>query len=142
MTTINKQIETVLQEADRIVSTDRGAAYGHPLDDYTKTGTIWGAMLHGWAKEAAESTTPVPVPPELACLMMIGVKLSREVNAHKRDNLVDTAGYAKCVQMIHEERTNRMVVQEDMFPAPPTAGELQARYDEVVGRPVHAGLKL
>jgi hypothetical protein len=136
--------ETILQEADRLVSGDRGAHYGHPLDDYTKTGTFWGAMLHGWAKEAAASTTPIPVPPELAALMMIAVKLSREVHVHKRDNLVDTAGYAKCVQMIHEERTRRSLIQEDLFPAPqdsPTEIVIRLREAGEI-RPVHAGMKV
>jgi len=96
--------ESVCQEADRLVSTDRGAAYGHPFDDYTKTGTIWGALLHGWAKEAAASETPVPVPPDLAILCMIGVKLSREVHASKRDNRVDACGYAKCLDMVRERQ--------------------------------------
>jgi len=34
--------------------------------------------------------------------MMIGLKLAREVNAKQRDNLVDIAGYVKCVDMIDE----------------------------------------
>lgn len=96
--------ESVCQEADRLVSGDRGAAYGHPFDDYTKTGTIWGAILHGWAKEAAASPVPVAVPPDLAILCMIGVKLSREVHASKRDNRVDTCGYAKCLDMVREHQ--------------------------------------
>ena len=33
---------------------------------------------------------------------MIGVKLSRECNEHKRDNLIDIAGYALTVQMIED----------------------------------------
>lgn len=85
--------ESVVQEAQRLVHGNRGANYGHPLDDYTRTGRIWGAML-GIGD----------IDPRLACLMMIAVKLSREVNKHKRDNLVDVAGYAECTQMIAERQ--------------------------------------
>ena len=33
-----------------------------------------------------------------AMLCMVGVKMSREVHRHKRDNLVDIAGYAECIE--------------------------------------------
>lgn len=88
--------ESVLEEADRLVSGDRQAAYGHPLDDFTRTGRIMGAILG------------IPdVPPELVGLCMVGVKISREVNHPKRDNRVDGPGYFKCVDMIHDERKRR-----------------------------------
>jgi hypothetical protein len=82
--------ETVLEEAQRLVHGDRGAAYGHPIDDFARTGRIWGAILG------------IPdVPPEKVGLCMVGVKLSREVNAPRRDNRTDVAGYAETVDMIH-----------------------------------------
>lgn len=85
--------ESVLQEAQRLVHGDRGAAYGHPIDDYTRTGRIWGAILG------------IPdIDPRLCCLMMAGVKVSREVNGHKRDNLTDLAGYAECAFMVAERQ--------------------------------------
>lgn len=88
--------ETVLQEADRLVATDRQSAYGHPLDDFTRTGRMWGAILG-----------TDDVPPETVALCMVAVKLSREVNHHKRDNLTDMAGYAKCASLVHAERERR-----------------------------------
>lgn len=85
--------ETALQEAQRLVHGDRGAAYGHPIDDYTRTGRMWGAILG------------LPdIDPRLCCLMMAAVKISREVNAPKRDNRVDLAGYAECAQMVAERQ--------------------------------------
>lgn len=91
-----KRDETICQEADRIVVHDRGADYGHPFDDFTKTGRIWGAILG------------IPdVPPEAVGLCMVGVKLSREVNRPKRDNLTDGCGYLKCVDMIHKRRAEQ-----------------------------------
>lgn len=86
--------ESALEEAQRLVHGDRGADYGHPIDDYTRTGRMWGAILG------------LPdIDPRLCCLMMAVVKVSREVNAPKRDNRVDLAGYAECTQMVAERQS-------------------------------------
>lgn len=90
--------ETALEEAKRLVYGDRGAAYGHPLDDYTRTAALWSAILGH------------PVTAEQAVMCMITVKLSRECNHGKRDNRVDMAGYAECLQRIADERAKRQQV--------------------------------
>lgn len=102
--------ETILQEAQRLVHGDRGAAYGHPIDDYARTGMMWGAILHEWAKEAARAPFPIAVPPRLATLCMVAVKISREVNHPKRDNRVDGCGYFECTDMIDAEEPLRLGV--------------------------------
>lgn len=85
--------ESALQEAQRLVHGDRGAAYGHPFDDYTTTGRMWGAILN------------IPdIDPRLCALMMGAVKISRESRHPKRDNRVDLAGYAECADMIAERQ--------------------------------------
>jgi hypothetical protein len=38
---------------------------------------------------------------------MVAVKISRELNAPKRDNLVDGSGYFNCLQMLRDERARR-----------------------------------
>lgn len=99
--------ETILQEAQRLVHGERQAAYGHPFDDYTRTGRIFGAIIDGWLRQQPgfEHIPAVPdVPPATACLMMVGVKVSREVNQPKRDNRVDGAGYFACVDMCAERQ--------------------------------------
>jgi hypothetical protein len=88
--------ETILEEAQRLVHGDRGAAYGHPIDDFARSGRIWGAILG------------IPdVPPETVALCMVGVKISREVNAPRRDNRADGAGYFETADMVHAERERR-----------------------------------
>jgi hypothetical protein len=78
-------------EAATHVYGERQAAYGHPATDFERTGRIWGAILG------------IPdVPPELVALCMAGLKISREVNAPKRDNLVDLIGYAICAHRVVE----------------------------------------
>lgn len=84
--------ESILAEAERLVTGDRNGAYGHPHEDFTRTAKIWSGILG------------FDVSPEQIGLCMIGLKLSREVHRHKHDNLVDMAGYAKTVDMVHEYR--------------------------------------
>lgn len=85
--------ETPLQEAQRLVHGDRQASYGHPIEDFTRTGRMWGAILG-----------TDDVPPEKVALCMIAVKMSRECNRPKRDNAVDMAGYAETLHMVRERQ--------------------------------------
>lgn len=87
--------ETILEEAQRLVHGSRGSDYGHPIHDYTRTGRMWGAILG------------IPdIDPRIACVMMGAVKISRECNKHKRDNLTDLAGYAECASMVAEKQNS------------------------------------
>ena len=96
--------ETILQEAQRLVHGDRQADYGHPLDDFTRTAAMWSAIL-GYRVTA-----------EQVGLCMCAVKISRECNRPKRDNLTDLAGYAATVQMVKEERDRRAIAVETFGP--------------------------
>ena len=86
--------EPILQEADRIVEGDRREAHGHPLWEFTALGRMWGALLG------------IPdIDPRLVGLMLIDLKQAREAHGHRRDNLVDIAGYAKTIDILEEART-------------------------------------
>ena len=91
--------QSVLTEARGLVHGDRNAAYGHPLDDYTRTAGMVSAMLAHKLKE--------PLTAEDLGMVMCCVKLSRQQNKPKRDNMVDLAGYAECVQWMGDERERR-----------------------------------
>ena len=84
-----------LQEAHRLVHGDRGAAYGHPLDNFTHTAGLWSTAF-GW-----------DVTAEQVALAMILVKISRECHAPKADNIVDICGYAETHHMVQQERERR-----------------------------------
>ena len=58
---------------------------------YERTATLWLAFL-------GKTITAEDVP-----LMMILLKVSREANKHKRDNLVDIAGYARTREMLDDK---------------------------------------
>lgn len=87
--------ESILEEAQRLVHGNRGCDYGHPADDLARTGRMWAALLGVDKIDAWQ-----------VALCMGALKMSREVNRHKRDNLVDLAGYTAVLNMIYE-RTPR-----------------------------------
>ena len=55
---------------------------------------MWTGILRGKLREG-EAVAPRDVP-----LCMIAVKLARQTHQHKRDNLVDIAGYARTAAMV------------------------------------------
>lgn len=85
----------VLEEANKLVHGDRNADYGHPLDDFSKTALMWSAILGK------------VVTAEQVGLCMCAVKISRQLNKQKPDNLIDLAGYAETVNMVIEEQARR-----------------------------------
>jgi len=93
-----EQKESILQEADRIVSCDRQNDYGHPIEDFTRTGKLWATILD-----------IEKVEPEQVGMCMIALKLSRLCNAYKRDSAVDIGGYAKTIDMVMDKKKELML---------------------------------
>lgn len=91
--------ESILEEAEFLINGPRQASYSHPSDDFTRQAKMWEVIL-GIDPERGEVCTHIE--PHQIGLCMIAVKLCREVHKHKRDSLVDIAGYAGTVQMVHE----------------------------------------
>jgi hypothetical protein len=86
--------ETVLEEAGRLVSHDRGNTYSHPFDDF---GRVTGMALALWGRG--------PETQEEHALYMILVKLARlSQTPDHRDSIVDIAGYAKTYDMVLQRR--------------------------------------
>lgn len=79
----HKPPDLVYQAID-LVYGDRQGAYGHPYDDYSRTAGMWSAFLG------------VEITPAQAALMMVLLKVSRERNRPKDDNIVDAHGYLLC----------------------------------------------
>jgi len=96
--------ESILLEAQRLTHGDRNKDYGHPLDDYTKNAGIINALF---AHKLREPFTAADV-----ALIMVGVKLSRQVNRPKRDNMVDAAGYAWVANACIEEMERRAEIAQ------------------------------
>lgn len=88
MPTDNKNI---LREAEALVYGDREKDYGSPLNEFLRTAKIWSAII------GAEVT------PQQVALCMVGLKISRECHKHKRDNLIDGAGYFATLEKVYNE---------------------------------------
>lgn len=81
---------SVCLEAEHIVHGDRAASYGSPSEGFGLTARLWSAYLG----------TPISAKD---CAAMFALnKISREKGKHKRDNLVDLAGYAEVMRMIED----------------------------------------
>lgn len=84
--------ESILEEAQRITGNggDRNDGYDHPRPNFTKIAGKWSITLG------------VPITAEQVAIMMIDLKTVRESHKHSRDNLVDIAGYARCIERLGE----------------------------------------
>jgi hypothetical protein len=75
----------VLDEAKGYITADRNTDYGTPESNFTDIAEFWSTYLG------------VPVKAHDVAAMMILMKCSRiKTSPSKRDNWVDTAGYAAC----------------------------------------------
>jgi hypothetical protein len=93
----HSQDESILDEAKRITAGTRRAEYGAPADDFARTALMWtGILAHKLREGQAISAMDIP-------LCMIAIKLARQSHCHKRDNLVDIAGYARTAAMVAGE---------------------------------------
>lgn len=88
--------ETVLREAESLIRGVRNSDYGHPAEDFAKTAKMWSGLFHDKLSEDLEAKD--------VALAMCCVKMSREMNKPKRDNIVDLAGYAGTIEMIKEKK--------------------------------------
>lgn len=80
--TKRKAVDTsIAAEAMGLVSGERQAAYGHPYDNFLATAKLWSVILG------------MEVTPQQVALCMVQLKVARELNTSKRDNLVDAIGY-------------------------------------------------
>lgn len=89
--------ESILDEAKNLTNGSRQADYGHPRDDFARTAAMWNGILAAKLRDGA-TITAMDVP-----MCLIAVKLARQAHRHKRDNLVDIAGYARTVAMVAGE---------------------------------------
>lgn len=76
--------------AQQLVSRDRNADYGMPDEDFRRTVGLF------------ELATGIKLTVAQGILFMCCVKISRESNAHKSDNLVDLCGYADILNWVRE----------------------------------------
>lgn len=86
------QRERCLDEAKRIVCTDRNEQYGEPENNFDVIADYWAAYLNSKYKVG------VPLDSGDVAHMMVLFKMGRITTAktYKEDNYIDLAGYAAC----------------------------------------------
>ena len=89
--------ESILDEAKRVTEGMRRVEYGEPADDFGRAAHMWTGILARKLREG-QTITAMDIP-----LCMIAIKLARQSHHHKRDNLVDIAGYARTAAMVAGE---------------------------------------
>jgi hypothetical protein len=88
---------TVLQEAQDIIYGDREQTYGHPAKNLVQIAGLWTAYL-----QAKRGNDGVKINASDVAMMMMLVKMARQQNSFKRDNIVDMCGYAALLARIEE----------------------------------------
>jgi len=86
--------ERLLLDAAEAVR-QRGETYGSPQAHFARTAGAINAIL---GHKLSEPFTAADWG-----ICMILDKMAREQNSHKRDNMIDAAGYAACVAEVRDE---------------------------------------
>lgn len=82
--------DSILTEANSIVNGDRNVQYGDVKTQFQIYADIF------------KVNTGKEITPQEVCQVLIAVKLGRERFKHKRDNLVDLAGYTEILNRLNE----------------------------------------
>jgi len=77
---------------------DREKTYGHPAVNLERIAHLWQAYLVA----AIQSKDEFEFSAENVAWMMVLVKMARQMNKSKRDNLIDAAGYIALIERIED----------------------------------------
>ena len=80
-----------LQQAIDIINGERQDVYGSPEDSFSLISDYWTTYLRSRSPEIANAGFCLFA--EDVAMMMVLFKIAREANQHKRDNIIDAAGY-------------------------------------------------
>lgn len=77
----------ILQTALDLISHDRNDSYGDAFEDFSTVASFWSDYI------AAKHGIRVELQAADVALMMALLKIRRQANLHKPDNLIDACGY-------------------------------------------------
>jgi hypothetical protein len=88
--------QSVMIEAEGLVNGARAAAYGHPMENFTRIIALWQAYL-----DNREGGRMAPLTCQDHAIMMVAVKIARlmETPEH-RDSAVDICGYMGTIEKL------------------------------------------
>lgn len=87
--------QNILAQVDGIIS-ERGLQYGDPSESFLQIAEIWTTLLR------AQLVPGQRLSASDVGLLMASLKIVRQANTHKRDNLVDAIGYLTIVSRLEE----------------------------------------
>lgn len=103
--------DSILDEAKEITGGDRMDKYGHPRHNFQDISNMWNAYIKCKFNQSKSSgafdnihkalvMNAVEITPKDVAQMMVLFKIAREIPGHRRDNLVDQAGYVRNIAQI------------------------------------------
>jgi len=84
--------------AKDIIYGDREETYGHPSKNLVSIAQLWTIYLH------QKYGSNVIVNAEDVCWMMNLLKMTRQMNSSKQDNVVDAIGYLALIDRLGEKK--------------------------------------
>jgi len=87
---------TILEEAQKIIYGDREQTYGDPAKNLKNVAMLWNQYLA--LKQVRNYNACITA--EDVCWMMVLLKMARQANQYKDDNLIDAAGYVALIERI------------------------------------------
>lgn len=88
--------------AKDIVYGDREKTYGEPFKNLTAIALFWNDyVLIKYGIKLSLSTEDI-------CMMMVLLKIPRQANCHKQDNLTDGIGYFELIDRMHREMQEKI----------------------------------
>lgn len=112
----------ILEEAAELVDGSRQDDYGHPAENFELIGNMWSALLKD------KLNPKFGISSRDVALMMALLKIARQVNKAKRDNLVDAVGYLRTYEKIEEY--DGQAEPGRVFRLPPDVDPLDVRKDD------------
>ena len=97
-------MSSILTEAEDIVNGSRAADYGSAHESFKRIADITNLILD--ESEKLNMSTNSEVSNTVVCKVLMAVKLSRQSNKHKRDNLVDLCGYSELLNRLESSEEN------------------------------------
>ena len=100
-TRAESDFDSICDEAKEITGKNRMEQYGHPKHNFSDISALWNAYLGNKGMFFNDSNSVLEAKD--VAMMMILFKVAREQAGHKRDNIVDIAGYARNIAQIEGE---------------------------------------
>ena len=89
-----KRGDRLFTEASNIINGERQDQYGNTEESFVLISDLWTHYIHSISKAGHKFFGEMPcLENRDVAFMLVLLKIAREMHQHKRDNLIDIAGY-------------------------------------------------